>query len=135
MKKVIYIAEDNTSMQALYNCLLDVDFEVHIASNGKDLLDYIEANGLPDLFILDYDMPKLNGYETLKQLQKRYDLSLIPVLVITSELSSFDNKPVYELGARAIIDKKVVSNQEYLTKKLQLYMDEISEQKEMLGDE
>jgi len=45
---------------------------VCIASNGKELLDYIELKGMPDVILLDFEMPVMDGYDTVMELNKRY---------------------------------------------------------------
>ncbi len=42
------------------------------ADNGKDFLDKLEKNGIPDLVLLDINMPKMDGYETALWLKRNY---------------------------------------------------------------
>lgn len=60
---------------------------VYEASNGKELLDKTaQQSKIPDIFILDINMPEMNGYETAQALKKQYPHSKILAL------SMYDNE-------------------------------------------
>ena len=43
------------------------------ADNGKILIEYLKKNGLPDIILLDINMPVMNGYETMECIAESYD--------------------------------------------------------------
>ncbi len=71
VKLKILVADDNKSVQALYNLgLKDELYEKKFALNGQEALDVYEA-WQPDLVILDIMMPVMSGYQALKELRER----------------------------------------------------------------
>lgn len=84
--KKILIIEDNEDISiALKEVLSDIGHHVDVATNGKDGLDHLINRGLPDLIILDFSMPIMNGSEFRKhQLEIPY-LAHIPVIVMSAD--------------------------------------------------
>ncbi len=64
----------------------------HTAGNGKQLMENIDSRNLPDIVILDIDMPVLNGYDTARLLKIKYPN--IKILILTV----FDNEIVRSLS-------------------------------------
>jgi len=82
---------------------------VYCASNGRDLIEYLNENelDLPEICILDLHMPILNGIETAKILKERF-----PSIRIVGLTSSSDEKERMELldaGAEQIYSKEQMS--------------------------
>jgi DNA-binding NarL/FixJ family response regulator len=74
------------------------------ASNGVDLLAKLQVvTSLPDIILMDIQMPEMNGIEATKQVQRHYP----SVKVIA--FSQFDNEPnvlkMYSLGVKSFIGK------------------------------
>lgn len=84
----ILIVDDEPLNIILYTKMLEnQNFQITTASNGKEcLIKTLEIN--PDLIILDWNMPVLNGIETLQSLKKKAITSSIPVLMITGVMTS-----------------------------------------------
>ena len=71
MFPTILIVDDEPSiLQSLSGILTDEGFEVALASNGYEALQYIE-NEAPDLVLLDVWMPGIDGIETLQEVRKK----------------------------------------------------------------
>jgi two-component system nitrogen regulation response regulator NtrX len=71
MFPTILIVDDEPSiLQSLGGILTDEGFEVALASNGYEALQYIE-NEAPDLVLLDVWMPGIDGIETLQEIRKK----------------------------------------------------------------
>ncbi len=80
--------------------------------DGDALLDYLEKcqeaddyNGQPGLILLDLNMPRKDGFETLKEVKSHPKFSLLPVIVFTTSRSHDDILRAYQLGANAYIVK------------------------------
>lgn len=78
----IIVIDDEHEMEALANLILRRNgFEVLYASNGQQGIEIIR-NESPDLILLDYMMPEMNGLEVLDQLNaEQFD---IPVIIVTA---------------------------------------------------
>ncbi|MBN1219353.1 MAG: response regulator [Anaerolineae bacterium] len=78
------------------------------AANGREGLEII-ATHKPDCVLLDLIMPGTNGFELLEQIQQLE--SSIPMIVITADVQTSTHKQCLELGAAAVINKPVDSEQ------------------------
>jgi len=83
VKKLIYVVEDDTSLQQLYNYALENEFSCFCFSEGKSFFEKI-SNEKPDLIILDVMLPGDNGFEILSQLKNKKKTSHIPVIMISA---------------------------------------------------
>ncbi len=87
---------------------------MRIASTGRAALDYMAGippyddraeNPLPEVIILDLDLPDMNGFDVLSWLSVSEEHANIPVIVFTSSTDPADARMAYSLGARAFKSK------------------------------
>jgi len=109
MQPVILVAEDNHDLQSLLRHALESDgYIVHIAADGQEALDQYDALS-PDLLVLDIMMPRLSGFEVLRELRgdaaHRQD---VPVLVLTARSGEDDVLMGFELGVDDYLTKPFV---------------------------
>jgi two-component system, NarL family, invasion response regulator UvrY len=76
-----------------------------LAANGSELLDQMQSGLLPDLVILDLNMPKMDGYETAKYLRIHYPQ--IYVLVLSMYDSEISLLRMLQAGARGFLKKDI----------------------------
>ncbi|MGE5505093.1 MAG: response regulator [Actinomycetota bacterium] len=84
--------------------------QVMTAANGREALGLLqrersEGKRIPDLILLDLNMPQMNGYDVLKAMKEDGGLSSIPVVVLTTSCATEDVKDVYRMGASGFITK------------------------------
>lgn len=109
MQLVILVAEDNPDLQSLLRHALESDgYAVYMAADGQEALDrYDELS--PDLLVLDIMMPRLNGFEMLRELRgdasRRQD---VPVLVLTARAGEDDVLTGFGLGVDDYLTKPFV---------------------------
>ncbi|MCS3800678.1 response regulator [Niastella sp. OAS944] len=78
--------------------------------NGEEVFDYLEKahNGsFPDLIILDQNMPKCNGLQTLAILKNNTAYENIPVFLYSTYTDAYLVKQSIQLGARSVLEKPV----------------------------
>ena len=75
------------------------------AHNGEIALDLLAENSQIDLILLDLNMPKMNGFEFLKQLRAHTDLKYIPTVVLTTSINRSDLKQAYSIGVAGYLVK------------------------------
>lgn len=80
-KKILVVDDDQNMLQLLYSFLRD-SYRVTMVSSGKDALESLRKQK-PDLMLLDYLMPEMNGKETLEIIRKDENLKDLPVFFLT----------------------------------------------------
>jgi CheY-like chemotaxis protein len=91
----------------------DLDHELQTLPDGVELLDYLYRRGqyedltgaLPDLILLDLNMPRKDGREVLYELRQDPSLRNIPIAVLTGSSEWCDISRCYELGATVVFNK------------------------------
>ncbi|MEM1581461.1 MAG: response regulator [Candidatus Bathyarchaeia archaeon] len=84
-----------------------------VVNDGEEALKILrgENNGkdatLPSLILLDLKMPKVDGFEVLRELRRDERLKILPVIVFTSSDRSEDIELAYKLGCNSYIVKPV----------------------------
>jgi CheY-like chemotaxis protein len=114
-KFVIVVADDDLDdQQIIKDGLRDCKVKVEISSvyNGLQLMDYLLAREayrnikeLPDLVLLDLNMPLMDGFEVLKEIRGHSRLHHLPLYVITTSRSAEHRKKALELGATGFYSK------------------------------
>jgi CheY-like chemotaxis protein len=89
-KTVLLVEDDLTIRDILQDQLEDDGYDVVPASNGRQALEYLTQDALPDLIILDLMTPIVTGWQVLEHLRGEPALARIPVIVVTA---SSGNKP------------------------------------------
>lgn len=80
-RKKIMIIDDSPIMLRTAKTILEERYDVQMAVSGDYALRMLQK-GLPDLILLDYDMPEINGVETLRKIRHNNGNS-IPVIFLT----------------------------------------------------
>lgn len=117
--KVILLVEDNPRDEALTLRALKKNHianEIVVARDGVEALDYLFGTGsyadrdlsvMPQLILLDLNMPKVNGLQVLQKIRADERTKRLPVVIFTSSNEEQDMMDSYELGANSYIRKPV----------------------------
>lgn len=82
--KHILLVEDDADTRSTWNVLLShKGYVVQQAANGEAGLAWLSGNELPDVVILDWVLPDMNGWEFLKRVRKDPELAALPVVVLS----------------------------------------------------
>lgn len=100
----VLVAEDNDDIRNYIYSLLSADYNMVLASNGKEALELLSMT-MPDLIITDVMMPLINGFELLKEVRTNEDTRHLPVIVITARAEEEDKMRGLQLGADAYLQK------------------------------
>ena len=101
----ILIVDDEPPNRLILEDLLAEHYLVHSASNGRQALDYLMADGHASLILLDVVMPEMDGFEACRRIKAEPGLQDIPVLFLTSLSSVADEERGLSLGAADFIHK------------------------------
>jgi two-component system cell cycle response regulator len=102
--KILTVDDSKTIRLLLARILRPFAVEVCEASNGEEGLAVAAEKG-PQLIILDYNMPVMDGLTMLSRLRESADLKATPVIMLTAESGSAIISAVARLGARDYIVK------------------------------
>lgn len=86
---------------------------VYWVEDGVEAMDYLRRQGAhagasrPDLILLDWYMPRMDGWEVLEQIKQDPDLKRIPVVIMTSSDQDEDVLKAYNLHANCYVTKPV----------------------------
>jgi two-component system response regulator MprA len=96
MVKILVVDDDQKLLKMVRRTLTYEGFEVTTAENGREALDIVGANP-PDLIVLDWMMPQLDGLEVLKRLRTSGDET--PILILTARDAIEDRVQGLDRGA------------------------------------
>jgi CheY-like chemotaxis protein len=115
MKKILFV-EDESALQKTFGDLLKQEGYIMVSAlNGEDGLKLAEAEK-PDLILLDLILPKLHGFEVLKQLKGNPETKDIPIIVLTNLEGMGDVEKALELGAKTYLVKANYTLEEVVSK-------------------
>lgn len=119
----ILLVEDNPDDQELTRLAFkecNFPYELVIAGDGQDALDYLFATGkysatavtkLPQLVLLDLKLPKVSGFDVLKRVRSNARTRSLPVVVLTSSNEEQDLLDSHSFGANSYVRKPVSFNE------------------------
>ncbi len=107
MRKRILAVDDQRHIARLVQYHLEhAGYEVELAYDGAQALEKVRES-CPDLVILDVMLPKLDGFEVLRQLKEDPATENIPVIMLTAKSDSDDALQGYDRGAQWYLVKPV----------------------------
>jgi len=107
MSKKVLIVEDNELNMKLFHDLLDSQgYETLQTREGLQALALARAH-LPDLILMDIQLPEISGLEVTKWLKDDEELSHIPVIAVTAFAMKGDEERIRQGGCEAYISKPI----------------------------
>lgn len=112
----VLLVEDNPGdVDLIRDSLEEVSphLDITVVGDGAQALEYLsKSNGpadnaqpLPDLVLLDLNLPKVSGHEVIAEARKTLDLRTLPIVVVTSSDATRDIVTSYALGANSHVTK------------------------------
>lgn len=102
--KLLVVDDDKDIRETLKSRLNREGYDVVVAVDGEDALKMVKADN-PDLIILDLLMPKLNGFEVLKEIREKFKDKWRPVIIISAKTDLESLKTCYNLEADHYLTK------------------------------
>jgi two-component system response regulator len=115
----ILLIEDNANdIELTFRAIqrLDGNFDIIVCRDGQEALDFLFATGkyagrskneLPQLILLDINLPKVNGHDVLKAIRQNQDSKCIPVVMLTTSDEKSDVEKGYLQGINSYVCKPV----------------------------
>jgi DNA-binding response OmpR family regulator len=101
----VLVVDDDAPLRRMIRAQLAGHYEVTLADGGEQALTMIEEGLLPDIVLLDIDMPGMDGWETLKNLRNKPKTEDVPVIFLTGLDGTDDQVRGLEAGAEDYITK------------------------------
>lgn len=86
----------------------DINCDVIHAKHGKDAIDRLHTTFLPDIILLDLDMPELNGLQFLEIIKQYEHLKMIPTIIHSSHSGQQEISQCFKLGIAGFMVKTAV---------------------------
>ena len=114
---IVLLVEDDPGDQELTRRALDLvasTIRLVVVSDGDEALEYLrgcadrsvaDPRRLPDLVLLDLNMPRVGGLRVLERMRESSALRRVPVVVLTTSDNEDDVEKCYELGVNSFLTK------------------------------
>ncbi len=111
-KKIILAVDDDpVNLNVLVNHLSLAGYDIVTAESGSKALEYLNEKKELDLVILDIMMPKISGYDVLKEIRKIYTLYDLPVIMLSARNQVNDIVTGLSYGASDYLSKPFDKNE------------------------
>ncbi|HAI68230.1 MAG TPA: histidine kinase, partial [Gammaproteobacteria bacterium] len=131
----ILIIDDNpTNLSVLVDYLEDYGFEIMVAREGEIGLERAKI-AHPDLILLDVMMPGIDGFETCRRLKAKWQITELPILLLTAKNQVEDLVIGLEVGANDYLTKPISKNELLARLKTHLNIKRLREENLRMGAE
>ena len=104
-KRIIMVVDDSLTVRKIASRMLSREgYEVVTAKDGLDALQLLQ-NTLPDVMLLDIEMPRMDGFELTKIMRADQRMAQIPIIMITSRTADKHRDHAFSLGVNAYMGK------------------------------
>jgi two-component system chemotaxis response regulator CheY len=80
------VVDDSRAVRRIIGGIMrELEYEVIEAEHGLDALAKLEQHGAPDLILVDWNMPEMNGLELIKAVRARPAFAQVPMMMVTTE--------------------------------------------------
>jgi chemosensory pili system protein ChpA (sensor histidine kinase/response regulator) len=101
----VMVVDDSLTVRRLSGRqLARAGYEVSTAKDGQDALQQIQRT-LPELVVLDLEMPRMDGFELVRELRSDPRTATVPIVVVSSRLAEKHQRRAAEMGADAFFGK------------------------------
>ena len=128
---ILVVEDDRADRKLIQRSIIDqkIANDLEVVSSGEEGLDYLneciahpDKKILPDLILLDLNMPGMGGKNFLNHIKKSDDFKHIPVVILTVADAEKDILDTYKLQAAGYINKPVTLNEfQTIMKQIEAY--------------
>lgn len=104
-RRTVLVVDDSVTVRKVTSRLLERQgYDVVTAKDGLEALEKL-AKAVPDVMLLDIEMPRMDGFEVLKHVRTDAALQHLPIIMITSRTGEKHREHAYQLGVNAYMGK------------------------------
>jgi CheY-like chemotaxis protein len=117
LPEILLVEDEPGDVYLVREAFKDFPCHLHLAEDGREALAFLHRRGAhagahrPDLILLDFNLPCLDGREVLTDIKADPQLAIIPVLVLTTSKAEVDILSAYQLHANCYITKPLELDQ------------------------
>ncbi len=97
MTRILCVEDNDDNMFLLHRRLSRAGFEVKVAMNGTEGVEWAKTL-LPDLIVMDLNLPGLDGWEATRRLKNQPETKHIPIIVLTAHTSEKSREKAFAAG-------------------------------------
>lgn len=116
--RALVIDDSRALRRILGDMMRELGYEVYDASNGREALARLEQIEMPDVVLLDWNMPEMNGYEFLCAFRAQEKYNDVRVMMVTTETEAEQIGTALAAGANEYVMKPF--SKDVIADKLQL---------------
>ena len=103
--QVLVVDDSRATRAVLRQILKALGFDVTEAGHGLEALERLKEMGKPDLVLVDWNMPEMNGYEFVQAVRAESDYDQIPLMMVTTETEVSQVTKALSAGANEYVMK------------------------------
>lgn len=101
-KPLVLIAEDDVNVRELLQAALQADYRLLLAKDGLQTIEQVKTQS-PDLILMDIWMPKLNGWQVIREIRALHNT--VPIIVITGHPDPYNKLKAEKFGVVDCLSK------------------------------
>ena len=105
---ILLIEDDNDDIELIQDALSDnnVSNKMQVIKDGGSVAGYLEKPaGVPDIIVMDFNLPKVHGRDILKNIKRTTQFKNVPIVILTTSSSQNDIDYSYKEGASRYLIK------------------------------
>ena len=103
-KRILVVEDEEDNRRIVRDLLTSVGYEIIEAVTGEEGVKAAETH-LPDLILMDIQLPGLDGYEATRRIRANPALRKVPIIAVTSYALSGDDVKAFEAGCDGYVSK------------------------------
>jgi signal transduction histidine kinase/DNA-binding response OmpR family regulator/HAMP domain-containing protein len=102
---VLIIEDDPATRELMERVVEKLGLQSATANNGREGVNWLNAHAIPSAILLDLNMPEMNGFEFLQHLRQKEVWANIPVVVVTAQELSLEERQILSDSTQRVIAK------------------------------
>jgi CheY-like chemotaxis protein len=103
---ILYVEDNVDNFKLVRRVLVAEGFIVYGAANGREAFTLLEEH-IPDLILMDINLPHVDGYTLAGQLRQQKELAAIPIVALTANVMKQDHEKSLAAGCNGFIKKPI----------------------------
>ncbi len=104
-KKSLLLIDDEAAIGMIVRIQFEKDYDLTVLTNGLNGMKWLMDGNIPDIIVLDLNMPEMNGITFLKEVRKLNFFKKTPMIVLSGEDTSSKRIEAFKNGANDYLTK------------------------------